>query len=107
MRRVVREGKSIRTEHLELRAAASLLAHPRVGFIVPKHKHSAVERNRLKRRLREVARKDLLSALPCVDLVVRTRPEAYRMSFVDLAAQLNKGLERVKAYHGDEPCGQH
>ena len=36
---------------------------PRVGIVVPRHQHSAVDRNRLKRRLRELVRLELLPAL--------------------------------------------
>ena len=56
---------------------ASLRSHPRVGFIVPRHRRTAVERNRLKRRLREIVRTRFLAKLPAVDLVLRARPSAY------------------------------
>jgi ribonuclease P protein component len=92
---VAREGKRIRTEHLELRAVASLLHHPRVGFIVPKHGQSSVARNRLKRRLREIARLELLPGLPPVDVVIRARREAYAARFDALAAQLARAGERL------------
>ena len=95
---MTREGKRIRTEHLDVRAAASPLPHPRVGFIVPKHKQSGVARNRLKRRLREIARTQLLPALqplPPVDLVVRARPEAYAAAFDALAAELARAAAKL------------
>lgn len=41
----------------------SPLPHARVGFVVPKYGHSSVDRNRLKRRLRELVRTRLLPAL--------------------------------------------
>lgn len=92
---MAREGKRIRTEHLELRAAASPLPHPRVGFIVPKHRQSGVARNQLKRRLREIVRVRILPDLPAVDMVVRARPEAYGASFDALAGELTRAAERV------------
>ena len=87
-------GKRLRTEHLDVRAVASLLRfdHPRVGFIVPKYRQSIVERNRLRRRLRDLARTRLLPALPPVDVVVRARAEAYRASFDALAAEIERAL---------------
>jgi ribonuclease P protein component len=106
---VRREGKRIRTEHLEVRATASLLrganasatAAGRVGIVVPKHKRSSVERNRLKRRLRELARTLLLPALPpSVDLVVRTFPESYDASFAALAREVGRVRERVRQLYG-------
>ena len=92
-----REGKRIRTEHLELRALASLLPHPRVGIIVPRFKHSAVDRNRLKRRLRELARTRLIPALGSgsVDLVIRVLPPAYDATFDSLERQLRGTTDRL------------
>jgi len=60
---VRRVGTRIRVEYLDVRAVISALPHARVGFVVPKYGHSSVERNRLKRRLRELVRTRLLPAL--------------------------------------------
>lgn len=92
---MVREGKRIRTEHLELRAIASPLPHPRVGFIVPKHGYGSVERNRLKRRLREAARLELLPAIPAADVVIRARREAYGASYADLRLEVGSAGGRI------------
>jgi ribonuclease P protein component len=51
--------------------------------VVPRHQHTAVDRNRLKRRLRELTRVELLPALrvrPAVDIAIRARREAYAAS---------------------------
>lgn len=79
---------------------ASPLAHPRVGVIVPRYKHSAVDRNRLKRRLRELARLALLPGIPSLDLVIRARPEAYDASFATLRAELGTARERMAGFTG-------
>jgi ribonuclease P protein component len=55
--------------------------HPRMGLIVPKFRSSAVARNRLRRRLREIWRCHLRPYQPAWDLVIRARPEAYAASF--------------------------
>jgi ribonuclease P protein component len=55
--------------------------HPRMGLIVPKFRSSAVARNRLRRRLREIWRQDLQPHQPAWDLVIRARPGAYAASF--------------------------
>ena len=73
---------------------------PRVGVIVPRHKHSAVDRNRLKRRLREVVRLHLLPVLPAVDLVVRAMPEAYAATFAELVDQLVQALPKLRGVSG-------
>jgi ribonuclease P protein component len=62
--------------------------HPRVGLIVPKFQSSAVARNRLRRRLREIWRQELQPHQPAWDLVIKARREAYAASFSDLRAEL-------------------
>jgi ribonuclease P protein component len=62
--------------------------HPRMGLIVPKFQSSAVARNRLRRRLREIWRQDLQARQPAWDLVIRARREAYQASAAALRSQL-------------------
>ena len=67
--------------HLDVRVLASPLAFPRVGIVVPRHKHSAVDRNRLKRRLRELVRLELLPVLraaSALDVAIRARARRMR-----------------------------
>lgn len=78
----------MQTERLEARASASLFLHPRVGIVVPKHRHKVVERNRVKRRLRELVRTTLLPELGRVDLLIRAKPEAYASTFGELNADV-------------------
>lgn len=78
----------MQTECLEARVSASLLLHPRVGVVVPKHGRNIVDRNRTKRRLRELIRLRLLPVIGRVDLLVRAKPEAYRSSFDELGLQI-------------------
>lgn len=70
---------------------------------MPKQKHTSVERNRLKRRLRELVRTRLLGALPPVDLVIRTLPEAYEASFTSLERQVGKVGERLRTLSSARP----
>ena len=62
--------------------------HPRMGLIVPKFQSSAVARNRLRRRLRELWRLELQSHQPAWDLVIRARREAYRATYPALRDDL-------------------
>jgi len=61
---------------------------PRMGLIVPKFQSSAVARNRLRRRLREIWRRDIQDRQPAWDLVIKARREAYSASFDALQAQV-------------------
>lgn len=59
-----------------------------------------MDRNRLKRRLREIARTRLPGALPAVDLVIRARREAYAATFAELASEVEAGATRLAALLG-------
>jgi ribonuclease P protein component len=92
---VRREGKRVRTSALEIRTIASLRRPGRVGLIVPRHQHSAVDRNRLKRRLREIVRRAWAEPTTPRDIVVRATPAAYRASFAALRADIARLAERL------------
>jgi ribonuclease P protein component len=79
---------------------ASPLSHPRVGIVVPKRGRRAVDRNRLKRRLRELTRLCLLPNGLRIDFVIRARSEAYGASFVNLRRDLLQAVQRLgRALH--------
>jgi ribonuclease P protein component len=61
---------------------------PRLGLIVPRFQFTAVARNLLRRRLREVWRTELQAGLPAVDLVIRAKRDAYGASFEELRSEL-------------------
>jgi ribonuclease P protein component len=69
--------------------------HPRIGLIVPKFQSSAVARNRLRRQLREVWRRELQLKLPPGDLIVRARREAYRAGYLPLRSEMVEWLNSV------------
>lgn len=97
IRTVLRRGKRTRTLHLDVYEAPSPVSHPRVGLIVPRYRHRVVERNLVKRRIREVLRRDILPRLRerglALDILVRARREAYGVPFVSLRDELLRWLE--------------
>ncbi len=80
-------------------AAPGVPSGPRLGIVVPRHRHSVVERNLLRRRLREIGRRDLLPGLRnCgagYDVLVRARPEAYTATFAELRRVLVRFTEEL------------
>jgi len=88
-------GRRRRTPHLDVAWCHSLLGHARLGLIVPRHQSSAVARSRLRRRLREILRRDVLGTLPAVDLVIRAKRSAYTASFAVLRAELTGAVETL------------
>ena len=86
---VKQPGRRLRTEHLETRAADSLLSYCRAAVIVPKYSRTIVERNRLRRRIRALARTVLSPACSSNDLVIRALPAAYTADFGSLAKEID------------------
>ncbi len=73
-------------------------AQPRFGFTVTKQSGGAVQRNRIRRRLKEALR--LLNPLPARpghDYVILARPEALGMPFLALQGELIRALGKIGA----------
>ena len=89
LRALLTEGKRRRTDHLDLFTRPSPLGHSRLAVIVPRFAHSAPQRNRLRRRVREICRRAVLPVLPSpLDVAVRARPGAYDARFELLRAEI-------------------
>jgi ribonuclease P protein component len=71
-------------------------ACPRFGFTVTKRLGKAVQRNRIKRRLKAAAT-DVYSqyANPAFDYVVIARPPALDLEFAELVGDLARAMKRV------------
>lgn len=89
----------MQTEHLDVRASVSLSLYSRVGVVVPKYRHDIIDRNRTKRRLRELARLRLLPALRDADVLLRAKPAAYQSTF----EQLGREIEAIANWAADLP----
>ncbi|MFD1744797.1 ribonuclease P protein component [Rhizobium helianthi] len=69
-------------------------SEPRVGFTVTKKQGNAVERNRMKRRLREAVRQKAGSAMKNGhDYVIVARREILTASFAEMTSALSERLE--------------
>lgn len=79
---------------------ASPLPYVRVGLIVPKHAQTAVRRNKLKRRLRDIVRRFVLPSAPPVDIIIRARREAYDAAFGELLAEVVRLRDRLRTALG-------
>lgn len=88
----MQSGHRNRTQNFEIRWCPNHLGHPRVGLVVPLYGATKVDRNQLRRRLREILRRRILPRMPALDLVLRSRAQTYRAGFHDLANDLEKWL---------------
>lgn len=77
---------------------------PRFGFTITRQVGNAVQRNRIRRRLREALR-TLPSACvrPDFDYVLVARPAALERTFAELVAGLRSAFERL---HATRPAGR-
>ena len=104
LQRIAQEGKRIRTVFLDVRAIASPFARSdsvqmRVGLVVPRFRQTAVARNLIKRRLRELSRTRLLPLALSADVVIRIRPDSYRASFPELASDFDRSIVQLIRWH--------
>jgi ribonuclease P protein component len=88
-------GDRARGRDLDLywRPAAGPLA--RAICVTPKHGHTSVRRNQLRRRLIDLARRILLARAEPLDYLVRARPGAYALGYDALEAQLGALAGRI------------
>ena len=75
--------------------ADNMTGHPRMGLIVPKFRATAVARNRLRRRLREIWRREILPQQPALDLIIRRLLGAVRSVFGLIAATMTAGATMI------------
>jgi len=103
IRTLLGRGRRKKTSCLDVFFLSSEEPGPRVGFVVPKHRRTVVDRNRVKRRLRELARRELLPRLSeeglCLDVLIRARREAYQASYRQLRRELLEVTEELCSGH--------
>lgn len=85
---MLRSGQRLGGRLLDVKRLDSALGYVRVGLVVPKLGFSAVQRNRLKRRLRELTRQHLIPLAASSDVLLRAKRDTYAASFDSLRAEV-------------------
>lgn len=93
--RINSEGKRERTPWFEARSVPTIFEYARVAVVVPKYNRNSVARNKVKRRLRELVRRELLPTLAPVDVVVRAIPSSYRATFEAMQTSMQDLARRL------------
>jgi len=94
--RVYRRGKSFFSREMGIKAIKNNLDVSRFGFVASlKVSKKAVERNRIKRRLREIVRKALPRLESGFDCVILTRPEIKELKYQELGERAMMILGRM------------
>lgn len=95
-----REGRRRHGTFITLHFVPNALQHPRLGITATRKVGSAVVRNRLKRRVREIYRRwSERSQLPSVDMVFHLKPAARDASFEELRKELLGLCRKLIAKH--------
>lgn len=99
IRALLAGGRRHPTRVLDVFVGASPAGRPRLGVVVPRAGRRIVERNRLKRRLREIGRIRVLPTLFRAgrreDVLVRARPLAYEATWAELESELMGVVEGI------------
>jgi ribonuclease P protein component len=80
---------------MELRLLRETGNTTRIGVVVPRHDHTAVARNLVKRRIRELVRETVEAAPQFSDAIIFAGPRAYRASFDALRQDLGSLWRRA------------
>jgi len=92
---VTRSGSHSATRLLVLRARRTDMPITRIGLATPATLGGAVERNRVRRRVRELVRARYGEMGAGWDLLVITKPDTRRATFAELGAALDTLLARA------------
>ena len=76
-----------------LRRESAPAGEPRVGLTVGKVLGGAVERNRIKRRMREAVRASRSACNGAIDIVFNPRKSVTTMPFAELVSEVGRGLK--------------
>ena len=93
--RIITKGSKIKGEHFDLYyRKGDTLQNIRLGLIVSKKVGISVIRNKIKRRTREIFRKNRKYMIPGLDLVVRVKPSCAKITFQKMERHLLDSLKQ-------------
>jgi ribonuclease P protein component len=96
---VYKEGRRIFSGNLTVffrpQKAAEGAAGPRVGFTVSRAMGGAVQRNRIKRRLREAVRLNLAKLHAPVDVVINPKRTTAEAEFSALTSEVERAFQQI------------
>ena len=98
--RVYKQGRRHFAAHMTVfyrRRPDDELKDARVGFTVSKALGGAVQRNRIRRRLREAVRLSDFSTVTAVDVVINPKRSALTADFGDLQSEIVKAFQVIGA----------
>jgi ribonuclease P protein component len=103
--RVYRNGSVYRGRLFSVHALPNTIGEPRLGLSVSKKVGTAVKRNRVRRRLKEVFRSTAKRLPDNLDFVISARPAAGEASFEELDEEFSRSVRRFCKSTGAREVG--
>ena len=95
--RVYQQGQRHFARHMTLFFLPRAEGGSRVGFTVGRVLGGAVERNRIKRRLREAVRRERQRLRAAVDVVVNPKKSLERAEFTEIVEEFRRAFDAINA----------
>jgi len=97
--KIARSGKTVNSDFLVLKVASNDIKETRVGFVCSKKiSKKAITRNRIKRQLREVVKKNLPDLKQGYDIVLFSKTGILNKDFFEIKADAEKAFKKAKLY---------
>lgn len=97
--KVVKQGKYVSERFLILKFAENQLENTRIGFVVSKKiSKKAVQRNKIKRRLREVCRQELSALKTGFDVIFFAKQSINTGEFIDIQNTVKQLFKKSNLY---------
>ena len=103
--RVYRNGSVYRGRLFSVHALPNTLGEPRLGLSVSKKVGTAVKRNKVRRRLKEMFRSSAKRLPSDLDFVISARPAAAKASFEELNEEFSRSVNRFCKSAGAKEAG--
>ncbi len=101
-KKVYKYGKSYADKNLVFFILKNNVKKTRIGITTAKKINKAVVRNKIRRRLKEIVRKNLDSIKSDYDVVVMCRVRSMESTYKDLENSFIKLAKKTKIYLGDK-----
>lgn len=94
---ILKNGRFVNGDYFVLRFAENNLDNSRFGFVVSsKVSKKAVDRNKIKRRLREIVKSLVIEVKSGFDVLIAAKTSIKKATFGEMHQSVKKYLERTK-----------